>query len=192
MLAKAVFLDRDGTLNEDPGYLGNPDKVVLLPGVIEALSELKNRNNYLLIVISNQSGIARGLITESQVNSVNKKISELLSAHNIFIDAFYFCPAHPDFSTSDESECRKPSPLMITQAAEKFNIDLSKSYMIGDSYTDIEAGMNAGVRTILVKTGLGAESISILQNQNKFPSFVASNLIDASNFILNDSHGENL
>jgi D-glycero-D-manno-heptose 1,7-bisphosphate phosphatase len=102
---------------------------VLLPGVIEALSELKNQHNYLLIVISNQSGIARGLITESQVNSVNKKISELLSVHNIFIDAFYFCPAHPDFSTSDESECRKPSPLMILPRLLKNLILIYRSHI---------------------------------------------------------------
>lgn len=192
MSVKAVFLDRDGTLNEDPGYLGDADQVVLLPGVVEALDKLKNHHNYLIIVISNQSGIARGLITESQVQAVNQRISNLLSVHNITIDDFYYCPAHPDFSSEEDIKCRKPSPLMILQAIEKHNIDISKSFMIGDSISDIESGMNAGVKTILVKTGLGSESISILQNRDIFPSFVAENLLDASNYIVNDSYGENL
>ncbi len=192
MFAKAVFLDRDGTINEDPGYLGDADSVVLLPGVVEALNILKNKYNFLLIVVSNQSGIARGLITEEQVKAVNKKISDLLSLHNISIDAFYFCPSHPDYSSQEEIRCRKPSPLMILQASENFRIDLSKSYMVGDSYSDVEAGINAGIKTVLLKTGKGAESISILQNQNKFPSFVAENILDACNFIIKDSYGENL
>lgn len=192
MPAKAVFLDRDGTLNEDPGYLGDADSVVLLPGVIEALDTLKNKYHYLLIVVSNQSGIARGLITEDQVKAVNKKISDLLSVHNIYIDAFYYCPSHPDFNNEDETKCRKPSPQMIIEASESFNVDLSKSYIIGDSHTDVEAGINAGIKTILLKTGKGAESISMLQNQNKFPSFVAENILDACSFIIKDSHGENL
>ncbi len=191
MPVKAVFLDRDGTLNEDPGYLGDADNVVLLPGVIEALQKLKNEHNFLLIVVSNQSGIARGLISESQVKDVNKRISDLLSENNVNIDAFYYCPAHPEFSTAEECECRKPSSRMILDAAKEFNIDLKKSYIIGDSLVDIESGMNAGIKTILVKTGQGAESISMLQNQNKFPSFVAENIIDASNFIVKDSHGDN-
>ncbi len=191
MPVKAVFLDRDGTLNEDPGYLGDADNVVLLPGVIDALQKLKNEHNFLLIVVSNQSGIARGLISESQVKDVNKRISDLLSENNVNIDAFYYCPAHPEFSTAEECECRKPSSRMIMDAAKEFNIDLKKSYIIGDSLVDIESGMNAGIKTILVKTGQGAESISMLQNQNKFPSFVAENIIDASNFIVKDSHGDN-
>lgn len=192
MSVRAVFLDRDGTLNEDPGYLGDADKVVLLPGVVEALNILKNRYNFLLIVISNQSGIARGLITESQVEAVNQKISDLLAVQGITIDAFYYCPSHPDFSSEEDSRCRKPSPLMILQAAEEYNIDISKSFMIGDSVSDIQAGINAGVRAILVKTGLGSESISILQNQDIFPSFVAENITDACKYIVNDSYGEKL
>lgn len=190
MFRKAVFLDRDGTLNEDPGYLGDADGVNLLPGVIEALQKLKNEYNFLLIVVSNQSGIARGIITEDQVKAVNKKIFDLLFENNVIIDAFYYCHAHPDFSSKEECECRKPSPKMIFDAAKEFNIDLKKSYIIGDSVADIESGINAGLKTILVKTGQGVDSISMLQKLNKFPSFVSNNLIDASNFIVNDSHGD--
>ena len=153
MSAKAVFLDRDGTLNEDPGYIGDPKDVVLLPGVIEALSKLKNKLGYLLIIITNQSGIARGLISDEQVKAVNRKITSILSDHKITVDGVYYCTAHPDFSNFEECECRKPSPKMILDAAAAFNIELSNSYLIGDSVSDIESGIHAGVKTILVKTG---------------------------------------
>ncbi|HSL88240.1 MAG TPA: HAD family hydrolase [Ignavibacteriaceae bacterium] len=192
MPVKAVFLDRDGTLNEDPGYLGEPDKVVLLPGVGDALSKLKNKYHFLLIVVSNQSGIARGLITSEQVDAVNRKISELLASKNAKIDAYYYCPAHPDFSTEEECICRKPSPYMILKAKEVFDIDLSSSYLIGDFATDIQSGIQAGIKSILLKTEKFKDSISILHNQNIFPSFVAENITDAYNFIIKDSYGDNL
>lgn len=186
----AVFLDRDGTINEDPGYLGNPSDVKLFPGAAKALSELKLRLNVKLIVVSNQSGIARGIITKDMVEKVNEKINELLSVENVTIDAFYYCPYHPEFNTPEESECRKPSPKLVLEAAKDFNIDLSKSYFVGDASADIECGMNAGLKTILVKTGYGMETISMLQKQNKIPTFVAENLEDACNFIIEDFLGE--
>lgn len=181
----AVFFDRDGTLNEDPGYLGEPEKLKLYPGAGKALSSLK-QSGYKLIVISNQSGIARGLITEEMVKSVNVRLNELLSKDNGSIDAFYYCPFHPDFSTAEECSCRKPSPELVFKAARDYIIDLSKSYFVGDTVSDIECGINAGCKTILVKTGYGAEAFSILQKQNKFPSFVAENIIEACNFIHED------
>ncbi|GBD87668.1 D-glycero-beta-D-manno-heptose-1,7-bisphosphate 7-phosphatase [bacterium BMS3Abin03] len=191
MTTQAIFLDRDGTLNEDPGYLGDPLKVKIFPGVGEALSRLKNNYHFKLIVISNQSGISRGLITEKQVYSVNRMVNTLLAKHNVQIDAFYFCPHHPDFSTAEESECRKPSTQMILRAAEEHNINLSGSYFVGDSVADIKCGLNAGLKTILVKTGNGRESLSILQKENKIPSFVADNFSEVSNYIINDSTGVN-
>jgi len=189
---KAIFLDRDGTLNEDPGYLGDPDQVILLPTVGEALNILKNQLNFLLIVVSNQSGVARGLITEEDVKKVNNRINELLSEYNVKIDEFCYCTTHPDFNSVEECNCRKPSPKMIIDASEKFNIDLLKSYLIGDNISDIESAMNAGCKSILVKTGYGKETISMLQKQNKFPSFVAENLMDAVNFIIKDISGEKI
>lgn len=187
---KAIFLDRDGTLNEDPGYLGDPEQVILLPNVGDALKILKNKFNFLLIVISNQSGVARGLISEDDVVMVNSKINEILENFNTKIDKFYYCTAHPDFNSESESVCRKPSPKMILDAAEEFNVDLSRSFVIGDSVSDIEAGFNAGCKTILVKTGNGKESFIVLQKQNKFPSFVAEDLMDAVNYISNEISGE--
>ncbi len=187
----AVFLDRDGTINEDPGYLGEPSDVKLFPGAANALANLKTKLTCKLIVISNQSGIARGLITKQMVESVNKKINELLNAEQTSIDAFYYCPYHPDYSTDEECECRKPSPKLIFDAAADFQLDLTKSYFIGDASSDILCGYNAGLKTVLVKTGYGMDSISILQKQNKIPTFVADNLEQACSFIINDFFGEN-
>ena len=186
----AVFLDRDGTINEDPGYLGDPEKVKIFPNTGKSLSLLKTRLNLKLIVISNQSGIARGLISEDEVNEVNARINDLLKADHVSIDAFYYCPHHPDFSGPDETNCRKPSPSLVLQASKELNIELSGSYFIGDSPSDILCGINAGLKTILVKTGYGTESISILQKQNIFPSFVADNISDACKIILEDFTGE--
>ncbi len=186
-----VFLDRDGTLNEDPGYLGDPNLLNLYPETGRALSLLKNELNFKLIVISNQSGIARGLITKEKVDAVNAKLNELLKNNNVQIDAFYYCPHHPDFSSNEDCSCRKPSPKLVLQSAKDFNIELSKSYFIGDAVTDIECGLNANLKTILVKTGYGKESFSILQKLNKMPSFVAENILDASKFINKDFAGEN-
>ena len=191
MSNQAVFLDRDGTLNEDPGYLADPEKVVLYPYVGSVLSQLKNKYKFKLIVISNQSGISRGLITQSQVEAVNRAVNEKLAEFNVEIDAFYYCPHHPDFSTAEESGCRKPSPQMVFTAAGEHDIDLKKSYFVGDAVSDIECGFKAGLKTILVKTGRGRESLSILQKENKIPSFVANNFSDVGNYIISDFTGAN-
>src|SRR4030042_6704839 len=119
MISHAVFLERDGTINIDPGYLGDPEKVELYEGVPQGLRELKKRGCFKIVVISNQSGISRGLIKEDDVIAVNKRINELLKLENTSIDAFYFCPYHPDFDSPEKCECRKPSPRMIFQAVER-------------------------------------------------------------------------
>jgi D,D-heptose 1,7-bisphosphate phosphatase len=181
----AIFLDRDGTLNEDPGYLGNPDQVKLFPSTGKALSLIKKKLDFKLIVISNQSGVARGLISREDVEAVNEKINELLSEDDVLIDAFYYCPFHPDFSSKEDASCRKPSPALVHKAAEDFQIDLSSSYFIGDTAADIRCGINAGTKTILVKTGYGMNEINRLKKENIFPTFVAENLPDACMYILN-------
>ena len=189
MTNKAVFLDRDGTLNFDPGYLGNPKDLILFSDTGNVLAALKNQYQFKLIVISNQSGVARGIITEEEVVSVNNELNKKLLDFNVQIDAFYYCPFHPDFNSVDDCVCRKPSPKMILDAAKDLSINLSKSYFIGDSDSDIKAGITAKLKTILVKTGIGVKSISILQKDNNFPSFVAENLTEAYKFIINDSTG---
>jgi D,D-heptose 1,7-bisphosphate phosphatase len=186
----AVFLDRDGTINEDPGYLGKAAQVKLFPGTAKALASLKKKLNCKLIVISNQSGIARGLISKQMVDEVNERINQILSADDVLIDDFYYCPYHPDYNSEEDCECRKPSPKLVFSAAEKYGIDLDKSYFVGDATVDILCGKNAGLKTILVKTGNGLDSISILQKQNNIPTFVAENIEQACNFIINDFSGE--
>jgi len=189
MPSSAIFLDRDGTINEDPGYLDEPNKVFLLPGAGEGLSILKNKFNFKLIVISNQSGVARGLLTHEIVKNINNKINELLLKFDVQIDDFYYCPFHPEFSKEEDCICRKPSPKLVNDAAIEHNIDLSKSYFIGDMVSDIECGKNAGLKTILVKTGNGIKSLDTLKMQNNLPTFVAQNILDSCNFIQNDFFG---
>lgn len=187
---KAIFLDRDGTLIEDPGYLADPNKVVLIPFVGESLSILKNKYQFKLIVVSNQSGIARGLLTEKDVIAVNETLNSKLSEFNVKIDAFYYCPYHPDFNSVEECECRKPSPKMIFDSAKLNDINLSLSYMIGDSISDIQAGKRAGLKTVLVSTGKASESFYMLQKDENLPTFVANNFLEARNFIINDLSGD--
>lgn len=147
-MAKAVFLDRDHTLNPDSGYISDPNKFDLYPWVPEELAKLK-AEGYLLIVVSNQSGIARGLITWEQLNIIHRKMDEILSRlANIKIDSYQVCPHHPD----EGCTCRKPQTKLFLAAALAHHIDLGDSFMIGDRESDMKAGKNAGVKkTLLVK-----------------------------------------
>lgn len=189
MLKPAVFLDRDGTINFDPGYLGNPDEVEIFPHVKEGIRKLKCDLGFTIVVVSNQSGIARGLITEEQVISVNNRINELLGEEAL-IDAFYYCKYHPDFSTPEESECRKPSPNMIFKAAEEMKLDLKKSYIIGDKAIDILSGKNAGLKTILLQHPENNSENKYKSKPVEEPDFKANNFKDACNFIFFDYQGE--
>lgn len=183
MPQSAVFLDRDDTINKDPGYLGDINKVELLPGVGKGISFLKNKFKFKIIVVSNQSGITRGLISSSDVDAINLRIQELLNSYNTEIDDFYYCPFHPDFDSPEKVECRKPSPKMILDAAKKHSIDLKKSFMIGDKDIDIMCGRNAGVETILLLNGKKAEEIINLKNGEFYPNFVADNFLHACEYI---------
>lgn len=188
MVNPAVFFDRDGTLNVDPGYLSDPEKLVLFQGVPDGIAGLK-ACGLKIIVISNQSGIARGYFTSETVETINNRINQLLKKHNTEIDAFYYCPYHPDFNTPEECKCRKPSPKLIFDAAKDHNIDLTRSYFVGDSVSDIECGYNAGIKTVLVKTSISEERISNLINQGKIPNFIAENFKEVCEFIKNDYCG---
>jgi D-glycero-D-manno-heptose 1,7-bisphosphate phosphatase len=189
MLKPAVFLDRDGTINFDPGYLGNPNEVEIFPYVKEGIRKLKCDLGFTIVVISNQSGIARGLITEEQVISVNNRINELLGQESK-IDAFYYCKYHPDFSTPKESECRKPSPDMIFKAADEMGLDLNKSYIIGDKTIDILSGKNAGIRTVLVQNLENETENKDFNTEKTKPDFTAKDFKEACNFIFIDYQGE--
>jgi D-glycero-D-manno-heptose 1,7-bisphosphate phosphatase len=142
MKKKAIFLDRDNTLIEDEGYIHEPEKVRLLPGVPEGLRLLKE-HGYLLIVVSNQSGIGRGYFKEEDFHAVNKKLQELLKPYNVQIDDFFFCPHRPE----DGCNCRKPKTGMIEKAIKKWNIDVSESFVIGDKDIDVQLAINAGCKS---------------------------------------------
>ena len=148
----AVFLDRDGTVIDEVGHLGEPERVVILPGVPAALARLADAG-YALVMITNQAGVARGYFTEVEVEAVNARTGELLQAEGVRLDRWYHCPHHPDFTGA--CDCRKPLPGMLLRAAEELDLDLSRSWMIGDHPSDAEAGQAAGARSIMVRTGHG-------------------------------------
>jgi D-glycero-D-manno-heptose 1,7-bisphosphate phosphatase len=156
----AVFLDRDGTLIEDRHYLADPAGVVLLPGVPEGLRRL-GELGFLLVVVSNQSGVARGLMTEKEVRATNDAVAEALRREGAGVDAFYYCPHHPTIGREPYVQacaCRKPAPGMILAAAEALDISLPDSVVVGDKVDDLELGARLGLPAYLVLTGKGAES----------------------------------
>ena len=153
---RAVFLDRDGTMNRYVGFLREINEFELLPGVEEAIKKI-NASCYLAIVVTNQPVIARGEVTTEQLEEIHNKMETLLGNSGAYLDGLYYCPHHPDKGFEGEipelkfdCDCRKPKPGMLYQAAKDFNIDLSSSWMIGDSKNDIQCGINAGCRTILI------------------------------------------
>jgi D-glycero-D-manno-heptose 1,7-bisphosphate phosphatase len=144
-LRRAVFLDRDNTLIHDPGFIHEPEKVRLLEGVVEGLKLLKEAG-FLPVVISNQSGIGRGYFTEREFWAVNARLNELLAPHGVQIEDFFFCPHRPD----ENCDCRKPSPRLVFEAARKWGIDISESFVIGDRDSDLMLAFNAGCRGGLI------------------------------------------
>lgn len=151
---RVIFLDRDGTLNQDPGYLSDSKQLTLLPGVTEGLHALREMG-YFFVVVSNQSGIGRGLITEQELRAVNNRLLELLGETAKAFLGFKMCIHHP----LEQCSCRKPSPELIFQSIREYNVDPHASYMVGDRISDLEAGWNAGLAgSVLVLTGHGHES----------------------------------
>ena len=142
---KAIFLDRDGTINVDYGYVYKPEDLTLLPGVVEALRSFQEQG-YLLIVITNQSGVGRGYFTLEDANKFNKLLQQALERQGITITDFFTCPHAPE----EICICRKPSPQMVNEAIRKYDIDSSQSYMIGDKKSDVECGTNANLISYLV------------------------------------------
>jgi len=168
---RAVFFDRDGTLMEDVDYCNDPKQVFVYPGVREALARLK-QHGYKNIIITNQSGIGRGLITLEQYQQVQAALLEQVGAENI--DAAYYCPETP----SEPSTRRKPLPGMVFEAARDYDIDLSHSFFVGDKSADVGCGRNAGTRTILVETGYGKTQ------KDSAPDFIAKDVVEAVGIIL--------
>jgi len=154
-LRAAVFLDRDGTINEESGYLYRQEDCRFIPGALEAVSRL-NGAGFLVVVVTNQSGIARGYYTEDDLNRLHLYMENEIRAAGGRVDGWFYCPHHPDHpADSGTCDCRKPLPGMIHVAAVELGIDLAASWLIGDKLADIEAGAAAGCRSILVRTGYG-------------------------------------
>lgn len=175
----AVFLDRDGTINEERNYLHRPEDVVVFPGAAEALKRLQDVG-FKLFIVSNQSGVGRGYFSLEDVERVNQRLAEKLDRHGVRIQKIYIAPEAPDAPSGG----RKPSPQFLFEARNEFGLDLGGSYMIGDKLIDLECGWNAGVkRCILVRTGYGAGTEPTLA-ANSGRAWVADDLAGAADLIL--------
>lgn len=187
LLRRAVFLDRDGTINEEKNYLHRPEDFVFIPGVPEAIRRL-NEAGFLVVVVTNQSGVARGYFELSDVEALHDHASRQLAKQGARIDAFFICPHHPEAGRGAfrrHCDCRKGEPGLLLEAAKELNIDLERSFMVGDKPADMEAGRRAGCISLLVLTGYGAEASGKLDASiGQFPS-----LVEAVNFILQQDGG---
>jgi D-glycero-D-manno-heptose 1,7-bisphosphate phosphatase len=183
MMNKAIFIDKDGTLIDDVPYNVDPALIRLQRGAIDGLKRLK-ADGYLLILISNQSGVAHGYFREADLEPVKYKLQEILLKGNVSLDGFYYCPHHPQGKIEQYAipcECRKPKPGMILTAAKNFNVDLSQSWMIGDILHDVEAGNKAGCKTIFIDNGNETEWE---ENEYRRPTRIAVNIPEAASVIL--------
>ena len=187
-MKKAIFLDRDGTINVEKDYIYKSEDLVFEEGSIEALKTFKNLG-YILIVVSNQSGIARGYFTEEDLNIFNNNMNEILKKNGVEITEFYCCPHHPDGIGEYKKvcECRKPNNKMIEDAIKKYNINREKSYMIGDKTSDIGAGLKSNLKTVLVKTGYGLKD---MEKVDKNETLIYENLKDFSEILKREKLNE--
>ncbi len=174
-------MDRDGVIIEDTGYIGRVDRCRFLPGVTQAV-KLLNAAGFKVIVVTNQSGVARGYFSEEAVREVNQFVTEKLAREGALIDRIYYCPHHKDGIIENyrkDCYCRKPNPGMIEQAVLDLGLDISKSFLIGDKASDIEAGRRAGCRTILLTVGGSAANL----NGDITPDYIASDISDAVRWV---------
>lgn len=181
-LKPAIFLDRDGVVIEDSHYLGAIDRVRLVPGSAGAIAAL-NCTGWPVVVVTNQSGVARGLFSLDSVSVVHGHLARLLAGHGAKIDAFHFCPHHPEAEVPEfrlDCQCRKPKPGMLLRAAAELGLDLAASWMIGDRETDLSAGAAVGCRTALVRTGYGSlVNAATLDRDALRLELIAADLADA-------------
>lgn len=194
-MRRAIFLDRDGTLIEHVEYLNRVADVSVDPSSYEALRKI-NRSGSLAVVVTNQSAVARGLLSVEELQEIHRNITRMFLEQGARIDAFYFCPHHPDMGTDPckrSCGCRKPNPGMLLEAARQLGIDLSASHMVGDTLDDVEAGHRAGCRSVLVRTGHGGNEITVLERMRQasktvaplqYPDYVADNILCAIDWIL--------
>jgi D-glycero-D-manno-heptose 1,7-bisphosphate phosphatase len=182
----ALFLDRDGVIVDEAEYLADPYQLRLLSGSAEAIAEV-NREGVPVIVVTNQSGVARGYFPESRVTEIHQRLDELLKGQGAHITRYYYCPHHPTEGQSAyrvDCQCRKPRPGMLLQAARELSLQLDESFMVGDKLSDLKAGAGAGCRTILVRTGYGRTLAETLKPQGLNPDVIADDLREAIRFCL--------
>jgi len=196
MANRVVFLDRDGTINEEVGYVNHIERFFLLPRVGQAI-QLLNQYGWKAVVVTNQSGVARGYFPESLIYQVHQKMQELLGNEGAHLDRIYYCPHHPDIGVPpyrQKCRCRKPATGMIEEAMKELTLDLSQSYMVGDRGVDIEFAHQIGAKAILVLTGYGKGEWEYSGAQWKVkPDHVAQDLFEAVQWILlQESHRQNI
>jgi len=183
---RAVFIDRDGTISEEVGYINHASRFRLFPYSAAALKQL-HENGYLAIVITNQAGVARGYFSEDMVQNIHQRMTDELKASGATLDKIYYCAHHPLVGEPPyrlDCDCRKPKPGLLLRAAREFDIDLARSWMVGDRYSDIELGANAGVRSALVLSGYGrGEWEHQRDNWTIKPDLVAEDLLEAARLI---------
>ena len=182
-MIKAVFLDRDGTIAEDVHYCRRVEDFELFPTVPEAI-KLLNDNGFKVVVVTNQSGIARGYFTEETLAQIHQKMKDELAKHGAHVDGIYYCPHHPD----DGCDCRKPGTALFRKAALDLDIDTKTSYVVGDMQMDIDAGKALGCRTILVTTGPQSPNSGpgTLNSELQPPDYVARTLLEAARWIVDN------
>ena len=185
----AVFLDRDGTINEQMGYINHISRFILLPGVAEAIACL-NRQRIPVVVVSNQSGLARGYFPSQLLDEVHALMQERLRRQGAVLDGIYVCPHHPEAKEEKyrrNCECRKPKPGLMLQAAAELGLDLALSYLVGDRWSDLKAAAACGAKGVLVLTGYGRGDLEYIgPRQSLRPHYVAENLREAAAWILDD------
>jgi len=186
-----VFLDRDGTLNTEGNYLRTPEELELIPGAAAAVRKL-NRRGLAVIVITNQSGIARGYLSEDDLGRIHQRLREELMREGATLDRIYYCPHHPTSGNSPynvECDCRKPGPGMLRQGSRELAVELQRSFVVGDSVVDIEAGNSVGAATILVQTGYGKKSLVECNDKNIPIHYVAPSIVEAADYIIEQVEG---
>lgn len=188
-MTRAIFIDRDGTINVEKDYLTDPDQLEFIDGSPEAVA-LANRLGLKVVVISNQSGVSKGIMTADQVDAVNARLIEMLKEKGAHVDAIYYCPHHPaagDPRYRLSCACRKPGRGMLDRAVRELNVDLSRSYVIGDRHSDVETAVLHGLRSVLVLTGYGRGEWEHHRQEWKYqPDWVCENLQDGVKTVLAD------
>ncbi|MBI5201869.1 MAG: HAD family hydrolase [Elusimicrobia bacterium] len=183
----AVFLDRDGTLIDEVGYLSQPEQLKIIPGAPDAVKRLRDAGA-AVIIVTNQAGVARGFFDEPGLKRVHDKLEELFAAEGARFDAIYYCPHHPEKNHPEandpkyrvDCDCRKPKPGMVLQAAERFGVDVARSFLVGDTTRDVLTARNAGCSALLVETGYGGKD----GHFNVRPDATCPNLAAAADWIL--------